>query len=340
MGELKSINVLRDENVISQLIFGNWEEFLEQRCSPEKVVIITDEILFSIYKSKLSKYRTIVIPCGEAFKVFETINIIVSKLLEMQCDRGVTLIGFGGGVVTDITGFSASVFMRGVKFSFISTSLLGQVDASVGGKNGVNSGGYKNVIGTFNQPEFVLCDTEILSSLSTREFISGFAEIIKIALIFDIGLVGILESTTPSELRVNKALLEKIIITCIQWKAKIVSIDERENGLRRTLNFGHTLAHAVEKATKQYSHGEAVSLGIVYASELSVKLGFITQLQFNRVCLLLERYELPIKYNGCLKDVLIGIANDKKRDGDVINFVLLKDIGECCVERIELTKFV
>lgn len=340
MNELKSINVLEGEKVISQLIFGNWEEFLEKKFSPKNVVIITDEVLFSIYKDKLSKYRTIVIPCGEKSKVVGTIDIIVAQLLEMQCDRGITLIGFGGGVVTDVAGFAASTFMRGVKFSFISTSLLGQVDASVGGKNGVNCGGYKNVIGTFNQPEFVLCDTEILATLSEREFISGFAEVVKTALIFDIELVKILEATTPSKLREDKALLEKIIVTCIEWKAKVVTIDQREHGLRRTLNFGHTLAHAIEKATRQYSHGEAVSLGIVYASELSVKRGLITEQQFDRVCALLERYELPIKYDGCLNDIIGSIANDKKRDGDVINFVLLKGIGECCVERIQLSELI
>ena len=202
------------------------------------------------------------------------------------------VVGIGGGIVCDICGFVASTFLRGVRFGFVATTLLAQVDASVGGKNGVNFGGYKNMVGTFNQPEFVLCDLDLLRSLPEEQLQCGFAEIVKHAAIADAGMFEALEKDAERALALDPMVIEGLVYDSLVIKSTIVNQDEKETGERRKLNFGHTFGHAIEKVTG-VPHGQAVSAGMVLAAGLSHQRGLITASEKDRLCALLEQLNLP-----------------------------------------------
>ena len=225
--------------------------------------------------------------------------------------------------------------MRGVRFGFVSTTLLSQVDASVGGKNGVNLDGYKNIVGVFRQPEFVICDLNLLSTLPTREILCGFAEIIKHAAIADKNLFVYLEKHYRQAIELDLQIIEKLVNDSVIIKSSIVNRDAKEKGERRKLNFGHTFGHAIEK-TLQISHGEAVSAGMVLASELAVKRGYLQAEDRARICGLLKKFGLPVQLQYDRNHVLEAIRKDKKREGDCINFVLLNEIGRAVVEEIPI----
>jgi 3-dehydroquinate synthase len=229
-----------------------------------------------------------------------------------------------------VAGFAASVYMRGLRFGFVSTTLLSQVDASVGGKNGVNFMGYKNMIGVFGQPEFVICDTTMLTTLDRREYNAGFAEIIKAAAIRDSKLFGFLEEKSAEALDQVSDVLERMIFDSVMIKAAVVEADERETGERKILNFGHTFAHGLEHLTGML-HGEAVSLGMVYATKLSVKTGYLASGEADRILRLLERYNLPITTETDMGQLLQAMKKDKKREGDSIHLVLLNRIGNAFI---------
>lgn len=225
--------------------------------------------------------------------------------------------------------------MRGVRFGFVSSTLLSQVDASVGGKNGVNYGGYKNMVGVFNQPEFVICDMNLLKTLPKREVYCGFAEIVKHALIGDADLFGYLELHYEKALALDTEAIEKVIYDSVVIKSTIVNIDEREEGERRKLNFGHTFGHAMEKAL-HIPHGEAISAGMVVASALSAKRGLLATKHVERIEELLKKLNLPTKLQIDREMVFDALRKDKKREGESINFVLLQDIGDPVVEEISI----
>ena len=235
-----------------------------------KTVIITDKNLNHFYNLQFPQWDTIVIGTGEKIKTLETVEYIYRNLVELEIDRSCFIVGVGGGIVCDITGFAASTYMRGLGFGFVSTSLLSQVDASVGGKNGVNFQGYKNMIGVFNQPEFVICDPVMLKTLPQEELLSGFAEIVKHAAIGNSDMFSFLENNFQKALDLDAQILGKLVYDSVKIKAAVVRRDEKEEGERRKLNFGHTLGHAIEK-TIGIPHGEAVSIGIVFAADLSIK---------------------------------------------------------------------
>jgi len=253
----------------------------------------------------------------------------------MEADRSSFIVGIGGGVVCDIAGFVASIYLRGVRFGFVSTTLLSQVDASVGGKNGVNLGGYKNMMGVFNQPEFVICDMDLLKTLPERELLSGLAEIIKHAAIGDPKLFSYLEENYEKALKLDPQVIEKLVSDSIDIKSSIVNWDEKEKGARRKLNFGHTFGHAIEK-TAGISHGEAVSVGMVIASELSKKKGYLSPEETEKIVTLLKKLKLPYRIQIDHSGVLDALKKDKKRNGSSIHFVLLRAIGEAVVERISI----
>ncbi|MDQ1354418.1 MAG: 3-dehydroquinate synthase, partial [Acidobacteriota bacterium] len=255
---------------LSKIAVGEALENLEKYTSGAKKVIITDENLNRLYHNRFPPWDIIEIGTGEKIKTLETLEYIYKKLVELEIDRSCFIVGIGGGIVCDVTGFAASTFMRGLPFGFVSTSLLSQVDASVGGKNGVNFYGYKNMIGMFNQPNFVICDPEMLKTLPQKELISGFAEVVKHAAIGSEELFTFLEINFQKALDLDGEILEKLIYDSVTIKADVVREDEKEKGKRRILNFGHTLGHALEKTTG-LPHGEAVSLGMVFAAELSLK---------------------------------------------------------------------
>lgn len=242
--------------------------YLEKLVDKSQAVILTDDNVFRGHQKKFKGWNTIVIPAGEAFKVQDTVNSVVDQLLTMGADRKTFLIGVGGGVVTDIAGYVAAIYMRGISFGFLPTSILAMVDASIGGKNGIDVGLYKNIVGTIRQPEFLLYDFSLLKSLPDEEWVNGFAEIIKHAAIKDAALFRELEKNKLSVYKKDKTALVKLIRRNAVIKSDVVQKDEFEHADRRMLNFGHTLGHAVENLYK-LSHGQAISIGMVVASLIS-----------------------------------------------------------------------
>ena len=287
------INVKRSDGSFSRIILGNTEKHLETLLKGQRVIAITDTNVYKHYKHIIDSYEHIIIGLGEENKTLSSVSDIYDSLVALGADRKCYILGFGGGIVTDIAGFAASTYMRGIRFGFVASTLLAQVDASVGGKNGVNFEGYKNMVGTFNQPDFVICDTDLLKTLPEREIHAGLAEIIKAGLICDAGLFHLFETHSFSDFYQDKTLLNTVIKASIQIKAGVVEQDEREAGERRKLNLGHTFAHAIEKSSHAYLHGEAVAIGLCIAARISEKLGKLTHEETERIKKAVERMGLP-----------------------------------------------
>ena len=319
----------------STVLIGESLRSLEKYIPSEKVLVITDTNVRRHYQKDFPSCEVIEIGTGEVIKNLDTVRKICQRLMDMEADRSSFIVGIGGGVVCDIAGFVASIYLRGVRFGFVSTTLLSQVDASVGGKNGVNLGGYKNMMGVFNQPEFVICDMDLLKTLPERELLSGLAEIIKHAAIGDPKLFSYLEENYEKALKLDPQVIEKLVSDSIDIKSSIVNWDEKEKGARRKLNFGHTFGHAIEK-TAGISHGEAVSVGMVIASELSKKKGYLSPEETEKIVTLLKKLKLPYRIQIDHSGVLDALKKDKKRNGSSIHFVLLRAIGEAVVERISI----
>ncbi len=314
----------------------NYQIFIDELSSlkiDKKVAIITNPKVSGLHlKTLLNKLEAkelyiVTIPDGEEYKNLDTISFILDRLNEHRLDRKSLLIAFGGGVIGDMTGFAASIFLRGVDFIQIPTTLLSQVDASVGGKTGVNNKFGKNLIGSFYQPKAVYCETSFLETLPKREFSAGVAEMIKMALTFDEDFFKWLENNSLYEKKNLKYAIKK----CIEIKAEVVSMDEKEAGVRAVLNYGHTFAHVIENQTqyKRYLHGEAVAIGIVFANFLSKKLNLISNEQMQRVVKLLQRYNLPTTYPiDNLENFYDSFFLDKKTDNRQIKFILLNGLGD------------
>ena len=298
-------------------------------------VIITDTNVRECWGKHFPQGDVISIGTGEKIKTFDTVRYVYEQLLKLEADRSSFIVGIGGGIVCDIAGFVASTYMRGVRFGFVSSTLLSQVDASVGGKNGFNFGGYKNIVGIFNQPEFVICDLNLLKTVPQKEILSGFAEIIKHGAIADKNLFIYLEENRDRALALELPVIEKLVHDSVIIKSNIVNQDEKEKGERRKLNFGHTFGHAIEKITR-VRHGEAVSAGMVLASELAVKKEALAQKDSKRIADLLDSYKLPVRLKFDGNEVLETVRMDKKREGDLIYFVLLSEIGNAYVEKIAI----
>ena len=241
-------------------------------------------------------------------------------------------MGIGGGIVCDIAGFAASIFLRGVNFGFVSTSLLSQVDASVGGKNGVNLDSYKNMIGVFNQPEFVICDIDLLNTLPKIQISNGLAEIVKHALIFDKNMFDFIEQNRQKALDLDYDTICRLVLDSVKIKSKIVQLDEKESGERRKLNFGHTIGHAIEKID-QTSHGRAVAMGMMAAAKLSHKKGFLKYNDIIQIQALLSELNLPTNLDYNADDIINATAKDKKKHADSLFFVFLEKIGKARVEK-------
>jgi 3-dehydroquinate synthase len=299
-------------------------------------VIITDTNVWNRYGKEFPPFDVIQIGMTEEVKTLRTVATIYDRLIQLKADRSTFLVGIGGGIVCDITGFVASTYMRGVGFGYVATTLLAQVDASVGGKNGVNFSGYKNMVGVFNQPKFVLCDLSLLKTLPKKEISCGFAEIIKHAAIADYEMFLFLEANHAKALSLEMDVLEKLIYESVKIKASVVGKDEKEKGERRKLNFGHTFGHAIEKTTG-VSHGEAVSLGMVLASAISVQKGLLTREDHLRFKNLLQRYLLPVRSRMKNESIWDALQKDKKRESDQMHFILLQGLGRAIVENIPIT---
>jgi 3-dehydroquinate synthase len=319
----------------SRILVGESLRNLEQYVIDRRAVIITDTEVSRYYRPAFPGWDVIEIGTGEKIKTLETIQEIYRQLVDLEIDRSCFIAGIGGGIVCDIAGFAASTYMRGLPFGFVSSSLLSQVDASVGGKNGVNFHGYKNMIGVFNQPGFVICDLAMLETLPRRELICGFAEVVKHAAIGSSALFDFLRTSGGDALALDRGVMERAVYDSITIKAAVVQQDEREKGERRKLNFGHTLAHALEK-TAGIPHGEAVSIGMVFAANLSVRRGLLSNGEAGELRRLLTRLHLPVEIPIDKKNVCDAVKKDKKRQGQGIHFVLLKSIGQAVVEELTI----
>lgn len=328
------IGIKRTQGGTSKVVIGEVLQDIGQYLPGKRVIIITDANIHRLYGEFVDRYEHIVIGMGETNKTLFTVDKIYKELIAMNADRETFILGFGGGIVTDITGFAASTYMRGVSFGFIASTLLAQVDASVGGKNGVNVEGYKNMAGTFNQPDIVLCDTSVLKTLPDREFKAGLAEVIKAGVIADSGLFGFLEQHPVAGLREDGQLLSQAISMAVKVKAGIVERDEMEHGERRKLNLGHTFAHAIEKSTSSFQHGEAVAIGLAIISDIAVKTGSLPEAEAARIKTLISSAGLPLDSGIDKKRLLKAMRLDKKRDTDNINLVVPTGIGSCEVRRI------
>lgn len=322
-------SLLSDTNLLSQHITG------------KQILIVSNETIAPLYihkiKNQLSGFEIYehIMPDGETFKTLSVMEGIISALLQKKYSRNCTLIALGGGVVGDITGFAAACYQRGVAFIQIPTTLLAQVDSSVGGKTAVNHRLGKNMIGAFHQPVAVVADTEVLDTLNDRELIAGLAEVIKYGLIRDKKFFNWLEKNIERLLARDKEALAYAIEVSCQNKADIVEQDEKESGVRALLNLGHTFGHAVETALqyKGWLHGEAVGLGMLMAAEFSRHMGWLDQNKVERIRSILVKTGLPIRLPESVTtdNMLNNMAVDKKARDGKIHFILLNDIGDAVI---------
>jgi len=310
-------------------------------------VIITDENINALYGKKFPQGPVLTIGTGEKIKTLATVENLLEQLISLSCDRSCFILGIGGGIVTDIVGFVASIFLRGVRFGFVSTSLLSQVDASVGGKNGVNLSAFKNMVGVFNQPEFVICDIDLLKTLPKKEISNGLAEIVKHGLICDTTLLSFIENNRQKALALDRETIFRLVADSVAIKSRVVQQDEMEAGERRRLNFGHTIGHAVEKINQekpdQTGHGRAVSLGMVAAAIFSQKKGMIAQADVDRITHLLKSLNLPVELDYKAEQIIEIASRDKKKQGKDLYFVFLESLGTARVKKIsyaEMNAFI
>ena len=285
-----------------------------------RVIILSDDMIPTEYIKKVTAFakeaHTVVLPHGESSKSPENYLSIIKTMLDLGFDRGDALVAVGGGVVCDIGGFVAATYMRGIDFYTVPTSLLAQVDASVGGKVAVDFCGYKNVIGTFYQPSAVIVDTELLKTLPEREFSAGMAEVIKMFAIADREMFEKLENASDIK---NPELIDEIVIRALKIKKRFVEQDEKDNGVRAALNFGHTVGHAIESVCKNMLHGECVGVGMLALTDGDVQ---------KRIKNLLKKYSLPTSA-VCKKTEFSGaLCHDKKSLGDAIKTVRVREIGK------------
>ena len=317
----------------SEIFIGeNWEA-VSGLIPENKTVIVTDDNVNQLYGVRFPKFPIFSLSPGEASKKLGVIGTLAEKMIEAGIDRSGFVLAIGGGVVCDVAGFLAAVYMRGIRCGYVSSTLLSQVDASTGGKNGVNLGGTKNMLGTIRQPEFVICDPALLLTLPQQEYLSGVAELIKTAIIGDKELFELIERNVDKIMSRNQELLISLIAKSVKFKGLVVSKDEYETGLRRILNFGHTFGHAVEMQ-KSVKHGFAVAAGMKLATDFSFEKGYIGQDEKARINDMLKSFKLidrlDIKEDQMEKLVL----HDKKKTGTDIHFVFTQGIGKALIEKI------
>ncbi len=316
-------------------------ELLSQHIKGRQCLVVTNETVAPLYLDSVLQCLTgheisqLVLPDGEQFKTPESWLAVQRQLVRMKASRDTTLIALGGGVIGDLAGFAAATYMRGIELVQIPTSLLAQIDASVGGKTAVNLAQGKNLIGAFYQPAAVIIDTASLDTLDDREYCSGLAETVKYGAIGDLAFFDWLEQNDTAILDRDPAVLSRLIESCVRHKAAVVAEDEFEHGCRALLNFGHTFGHAIETLTGygNYLHGEAVSMGMVLAARLSESRGLCPAGVEERLKSLLLRFHLPVDLPGDLSaNEMIGAMKiDKKSVSTSMRFILLRDIGDATI---------
>jgi 3-dehydroquinate synthase len=313
------------------------QALLREQIGARDLLIVTNRTIAPLYLAQLSRglaernLRTLVLPDGEQYKTLESFGTILNALIEARFNRDAGIIALGGGVIGDMTGFAAACYQRGIDYFQVPTTLLAQVDSSVGGKTAVNHPHAKNMIGAFHQPRAVLADTSTLHSLPDREYRAGLAEVVKYGFIYDIDFLSWLEANVSAlNARDDGAVAHAVKRSC-EIKAEVVGVDEREQGLRAILNLGHTFGHAIETATgyKDWLHGEAVAAGVAMAADMSQRLGWITPGDRQRVIDLLQRFQLPVqppRIGAERGRELMGM--DKKVLKGKLRLVLLRKLGQ------------
>ena len=346
---MKELHVSLKENSYDIIIGTNFtsefSEYISEIHKGKKIFIITDSNIEKLYASKIPtffegyEYTIHIIEAGEKNKHLETVKDIYTSMIEDGVTRDDLVVAFGGGVVGDIAGFVAATYLRGVKFIQIPTTVVSQVDSSVGGKVGVDLPAGKNLVGAFYQPKLVLIDIAFLRTLETRYFFDGFAEIVKYGCIYDKELFSKLENIVKED-HLRKNLMdnmEDIVYRSCEIKKEVVEKDEKESNLRMILNFGHTIGHAIEQYYnfEKHSHGEAVSIGMIDIVNIGEKLGITKKDEIVRIQKLLERLKLPITDNYPIDKITDIMKRDKKSKSDGISFIFLKEIGK--VEIIKMS---
>jgi len=329
---MKTWKVKFSKSTVSFLIDGKFAA-IEKMVDKSNAFYITDENVYALHENKFKGKKTIVIPSGEEHKHQATVDFIIEALLNFGATRQAVLIGVGGGVVTDMVGYVAGVYMRGVAVGFVPTTILAMVDASIGGKNGIDVGLYKNMVGLIRQPSFLLYDLDFLKTLPVHQWENGFAEIIKHAAIKDAKMMKELASRNLAFYQKDKKSLAALIEKNVQIKIKVVQKDEFEKGDRKLLNFGHTLGHAIENE-HALLHGHAISIGMVYASKISQVL-----LGFNETGLLvdtLKKYGLPTSMHFNIEHAMQIMQKDKKKATSGMQYVLLKKMGQAVYETVPM----
>lgn len=339
---MTNLKVSKSKVLIGKGLFEDFSHHVLNITEPCKILILSDETVARFYFEKLKrnleklnfKVSEFIIRPGEKSKSLSTVMKIYEKMVADFFSRGDMIISLGGGVVSDIAGFAAATYLRGIKFISIPTSLLAQIDASIGGKNGVNLDCGKNLVGTFYNPELILVDSNLLSTLPKSELRCGFAEAIKCGCIKDEKLFEIFENENFEK------NLDEIIKKSILVKKEIVLKDEFDFGERKLLNFGHTLGHAYEKLGnfETFSHGEAVAIGMNEITKISEKLGLTKKGTSQRLTEVLKKSQLPVSSDFEKKDVLKAILYDKKISGSFIDLVILKNIGSGFIHKVSCSK--
>ncbi len=333
--------------MVGERLLATAGEFIAPLLKSKKVIIVTDTTVARFYLHRLTNaleaqnipHRVAIVQAGEGTKSIIAFSQLLETLLEYKPDRGTTLVALGGGVVGDITGFAASILLRGMDFIQIPTTLLSQVDSSVGGKTGINSQWGKNLIGSFHQPLLVLADVSTLATLPRRELIAGYAETVKYGLISDNDFFGWLEQNGASLLSGDMALQTQAILHSCKAKAAIVAADEKENGVRALLNFGHTFGHALEAETgygDTLLHGEAVAIGMILALQTSVAMGICPKSDLERALAHYTTCEMPhsplqIQKNWDVDKLMEHFTRDKKTKDGKLTFILARGIGQAFV---------
>lgn len=318
----------------TRIVVGSVAKDLRELLPEGRVITIVDAEVDAHHNLSESLPESILIPGGEENKNLELAEMLWKELVDSKADRDTFLLAVGGGVVMDLVGFVASTFMRGLRFGFVPTTLLGQVDAAIGGKCAVNLGGYKNMVGLFSPADFVLCDVGLLSTLPDREFRSGVAEMIKSAIVGDSELFELLENGDMTSLKKDHDLLGRMMQMSVNVKCKVVAADPYEKGLRKVLNLGHTLAHAVESLSMEYTHGEAVAVGLMWAARLAAERGLLALENAERVVRVVEKYGLPTSVQIAQEELLEAMTHDKKCDSEGVKIVLPEAIGKCGIYRL------
>lgn len=347
---LEEINVSLAERSYSILIdsdfLANFGQELSLLKFPKRIAVVSNPTVDNLYGSTLRaslessgfSIDQFNIPDGESYKSLETLQTIYDFLLENGFDRGCGLVALGGGVVGDIAGFAAATFLRGIPYVQVPTTLLAQVDSSVGGKTAVNHPLGKNLIGAFYQPEMVFIDTKTLNTLDPRDVSAGLAEVIKYGVISDSKFFSWLENNITNLINRKPETIIYAVRKSCQIKAEIVALDEREGTVRAHLNYGHTFGHAIEKLSGygQFKHGEAVSIGMIMAAKISARNGFCTQQDVQRLSDLLSSFDLPIDPpDFSLNEYVVAMQKDKKVKQGVLTLILNRGIGDCFLHKID-----